>query len=195
MTVSLLVGTFRTLAHYTQSPGEILTAMNQRMLARCTAASPPAWSSASIPTEPSRPLTPATFRPTSTAASSPSTAAFPSGSRQTHLHRNHLSPFGPGARLTLLTDGVVEARAKPASSLASNAPRHLHPEPPKKSPGRASLRPGRRHHRPYAHLFACRGTACVSAHCRFAVAGASAIPGFNATSKSASTPKPLNELE
>ena len=34
MTVSLLVGTFRTLAHYTQSPGEILAAMNQRMMAR-----------------------------------------------------------------------------------------------------------------------------------------------------------------
>jgi hypothetical protein len=34
MTVSLLVGTFRTLAHYTRKPGEILRAMNQRMLAR-----------------------------------------------------------------------------------------------------------------------------------------------------------------
>jgi serine phosphatase RsbU (regulator of sigma subunit) len=34
MTVSLLVGTIRTLAHYTQSPGEILAAMNERMLAR-----------------------------------------------------------------------------------------------------------------------------------------------------------------
>ena len=34
MTVSLLVGTVRTLAHYTQSPGEILAAMNQRMMAR-----------------------------------------------------------------------------------------------------------------------------------------------------------------
>jgi len=34
MTVSLLVGTFRTLAHYTHSPGEILRAMNQRMQAR-----------------------------------------------------------------------------------------------------------------------------------------------------------------
>ncbi len=34
MTVSLLVGTVRTLAHYTQSPGEILTAMNYRMLSR-----------------------------------------------------------------------------------------------------------------------------------------------------------------
>jgi len=34
MTVSLLVGTVRTLAHYTHSPSEILTAMNFRMLHR-----------------------------------------------------------------------------------------------------------------------------------------------------------------
>lgn len=34
MTVSLLVGTVRTLAHYTQCPEEILRAMNQRMLGR-----------------------------------------------------------------------------------------------------------------------------------------------------------------
>ena len=34
MTVSLLVGTFRTLAHYTREPGDILRAMNQRMMAR-----------------------------------------------------------------------------------------------------------------------------------------------------------------
>jgi len=34
MTVSLLVGTVRTLVHYTQGPGEILTAMNKRMLGR-----------------------------------------------------------------------------------------------------------------------------------------------------------------
>jgi hypothetical protein len=34
MTVSLLVGTVRTLAHYTQHPGEVLTAMNHRMMGR-----------------------------------------------------------------------------------------------------------------------------------------------------------------
>lgn len=34
MTVSLLVGTFRTLAHYTQKPSEILGSMNSRMLSR-----------------------------------------------------------------------------------------------------------------------------------------------------------------
>lgn len=34
MTVSMLTGTFRTLAHYTHCPGEILSAMNQSMLGR-----------------------------------------------------------------------------------------------------------------------------------------------------------------
>lgn len=34
MTVSLLVGTLRTLVDYSQSPGEILSAMNQRMIGR-----------------------------------------------------------------------------------------------------------------------------------------------------------------
>ena len=34
MTVTLLVETLRTLAHFTQSPSEILDAMNRRMLAR-----------------------------------------------------------------------------------------------------------------------------------------------------------------
>lgn len=34
MTVSLLVGTLRTLAHFTDNPGDILSAMNIRMLAR-----------------------------------------------------------------------------------------------------------------------------------------------------------------
>jgi hypothetical protein len=34
MTVSLLVGTVRTLAHYTNDPAEVLTAMNQRLIGR-----------------------------------------------------------------------------------------------------------------------------------------------------------------
>ena len=47
MTVSLLVGTLRTLAYYTQSPGEILTAMNRRMLRAARADLPRAWCCAS----------------------------------------------------------------------------------------------------------------------------------------------------
>jgi hypothetical protein len=34
LNLSLLIGTMRTLAHFTESPGEILASMNQRMLAR-----------------------------------------------------------------------------------------------------------------------------------------------------------------
>jgi len=34
MMVSLLVGTLRTLAHYTQSPGAMMAAMNQRLIGR-----------------------------------------------------------------------------------------------------------------------------------------------------------------
>ncbi len=47
MTVSLLVGTLRTLAHFTHSPGQILAAMNQRMLGAVKAVSPLASSSES----------------------------------------------------------------------------------------------------------------------------------------------------
>ena len=110
MTVSLLVGTFRTLAHYTQSTGEILHAMNQRMLARSsggfttclvlrvdpdgalTAASaghlPPYVEGKELRVENGVPL-----GLSSESTSSETTLTLPLN-----------------ARLTLVTDGVVEAR-------------------------------------------------------------------------------------
>jgi len=110
MTVSLLVGTFRTLAHYTQSPSEILRAMNQRMLARssggfttclairvdgdgtfiaCNAGHlAPYADGKEIAVEPGLPL------------GLEAQSEYP----ETRL----LLP--PGTRLTLVTDGVVEAR-------------------------------------------------------------------------------------
>ncbi|MGB8259023.1 MAG: PP2C family protein-serine/threonine phosphatase [Terracidiphilus sp.] len=110
MTVSLLVGTFRTLTHYTESPGEILAAMNQRMLARSSGGF---TTCLILRVEP--------------------------GGRLTLANAGHLSPYLDGAeievpgglplglaasstypeiavalpllsQLTLLTDGVVEAR-------------------------------------------------------------------------------------
>jgi len=110
MAVSLLVGTVRTLAHYTQSPGEILTAMNQRMLGRssggfttclvlrCDADGKltianaghiaPYLAGKELPLENGLPL--------SLAADT------------TYAERSfHLAP---GHQLTLLTDGVVESR-------------------------------------------------------------------------------------
>jgi len=111
MTVSLLVGTVRTLAHYTQSPGEILSAMNQRMLGRSrngfttclvlrvdrdgaiTAANaghlPPYIDGQEVPVETGLPLG----------------LIAESKYSETNL------PFANPAQLTLLTDGVVEAQS------------------------------------------------------------------------------------
>jgi hypothetical protein len=110
MTVSLLVGTFRTLAHYTQSPGEILRAMNQRMLSRSkdrfttclvirvdadgvmTAANAghlaPYLGGNEVPLENSLPL----------------------GLDAQAEHPEVRLELAPWERLTLYTDGVVEAR-------------------------------------------------------------------------------------
>ncbi len=116
MTVSLLVGTVRTLAHYTQSPSEILAAMNQRMLGRSeggfttclilridadgvlTAANaghiPPYLDGKELTIDNGLPL----------------------GLAPGSIYPEVISRLDPGARLTLLTDGVVEAR-KPSGEL------------------------------------------------------------------------------
>jgi hypothetical protein len=112
MAVSLLVGTVRTLAHYTHSPAEILSAMNQRMLGRskdgfttclvlrldpdgaATVANAghlaPYLGSEEVPVESGLPLGLA------------AQAEYPESSF-------HLDTDG---EITLITDGVAEARAK-----------------------------------------------------------------------------------
>ncbi len=110
MTVSLLVGTFRTLAHYTLIPGEILGAMNQRMIGRNNRGF----------------TTCLVLRIDAdgvlTAANAGHLAPFIDGneiglenglplglaSQSEYLETRLLLP--PGARITLLTDGVVEAQ-------------------------------------------------------------------------------------
>lgn len=116
MTVSLLVGTFRTLVHYTQSPREILASMNQRMLARSNGGFTTCL------------IVCIDHDGTLTAANAGHIAPFVDG--QEHALDNGL-PLGldsgaaypegsfklcPGAQLTLLTDGVVEAQ-KPSGEL------------------------------------------------------------------------------
>jgi serine phosphatase RsbU (regulator of sigma subunit) len=112
MTVSLLVGTVRTLVHYTQDPGEILHAMNQRMLARAQggfttclvlridadgsglAANaghlPPYLNGVEMNTEPGLPL----------------------GLAAESVYPNTAFQLAPDSQLTLMTDGVVEARGR-----------------------------------------------------------------------------------
>ena len=110
MTVSLLVGTLRTLAHYTQSPNEILGLLNERMWGRSqggfttclvlradadgtvTVADAghlsPYLGGIEIPVEPGLPL----------------------GLNVRSTYKESTFRLGEGEQLTLLTDGVAEAR-------------------------------------------------------------------------------------
>lgn len=111
MTVSLLVGTFRTLAHYTQSPAEILAAMNQRMLARSSGG----FTTCLVLT--------VSAAGKLTAANAGHIAPYVNGNELSLInglplglsaHEQYIEsvfPLAPGEQLTLVTDGVVEARA------------------------------------------------------------------------------------
>jgi hypothetical protein len=111
MTVSLLVGTFRTLAHYTQSPGEILAAMNQRMLGRNSGG----FTTCLVLT-----ASPAGILTVANAGHIPPYVAgkelhvengLPLGLSAATVYEESSFHFGPGQQLTLMTDGVVEARS------------------------------------------------------------------------------------
>jgi serine phosphatase RsbU (regulator of sigma subunit) len=112
MTVSLLVGTLRTLAHYTQSPGEILRAMNQRMLARssggfttclvlrCDADGQLTFANAGH------------IAPYLAGKELPLENGLPLGLAAETTYTESRFQLAPGDQLTLLTDGVVESRDK-----------------------------------------------------------------------------------
>ena len=112
MTVSLLVGTFRTLAHYTQSPGEILRAMNVRMLSR----SKDGFTTCLVirldldgsgATANAGHLAP--YLGTQELSMD---NGLPLGLSPQVVYRESSFHLDSGQELTLLTDGVVEARAK-----------------------------------------------------------------------------------
>ena len=112
MTVSLLVGTLRTLAHYTQSPGEILRDMNQRMLARssggfttclvlrCDADGQLTFANAGH------------IAPYLAGKELPLENGLPLGLAAETTYTESRFQLAPGDQLTLLTDGVVESRDK-----------------------------------------------------------------------------------
>jgi len=112
MTVSLLVGTVRTLAHYTQSPGEILSAMNLRMLTRndggfttCLA----------LRIDPDGTLAIANaghIAPYLNGEELPLHNGLPLGLSADTTYAESTFQLADSRQLTLLTDGVVEARDK-----------------------------------------------------------------------------------
>jgi len=111
MTVSLLVGTLRTLAHYTQSPAEILTAMNHRMIGRsqggfttCLIVRADRGGSVTIANA-------GHLAPYRNGQELGLENGLPLGLNEDAVYVETTLQLGAGDQLTLLTDGVVEARA------------------------------------------------------------------------------------
>ena len=112
MTVSLLVGTLRTLAHYTQSPGEILAAMNQRMLARSNGGF---TTCLVLRVDPEGTVTAANAghpAPYCDGAEKEIESGLPLGLSAQSNYPERTFTLSAGTQLTLVTDGVVEARGK-----------------------------------------------------------------------------------
>lgn len=110
MTVSLLVGTVRTLAHYTQSPGEILTAMNYRMLNRSAGGF---TTCLVVRVDPSGKLTIANaghLAPYLNGHELAVHGGMPLGLEATRSYAESTFMLREDEQLTMLTDGVVEAR-------------------------------------------------------------------------------------
>lgn len=112
MTVSLLVGTLRTLAHYTQSPGAILAAMNQRMLARSnggfTTCLALCIESNGGFTMANAGHVPAYLQGREIEVE----GGLPLGLAADSVYKESTFQLNTNSQLTLLTDGVVEARAR-----------------------------------------------------------------------------------
>jgi len=112
MTVSLLVGTVRTLAHYTHCPGEILWAMNQRMLGRSAGGF---TTCLVLRADPDGTLTVSNaghLAPYRNQAELNLENGLPLGLDANTVYAESAFELAEGEQLTLLTDGVVEARNK-----------------------------------------------------------------------------------
>jgi hypothetical protein len=110
MTVSLLVGTVRTLAHYTQDPAEILAAMNQRMIGRGNGGFTTALV---LRADPDGTLTASSAGHLSPYANGKELAidnGLPLGITAAAAYSNSTLHLESDTTLTLLTDGVVEAQ-------------------------------------------------------------------------------------
>ena len=110
--MSLLVGTFRSLAHFTQSPSEILVAMNQRMLARSSGGF---TTCLVLRADIDGTLTIANaghIAPYLAGNELPLDNGLPLGIAAETSYPESVFQLSRGEQLTLLSDGVVEARDK-----------------------------------------------------------------------------------
>ncbi|MGD0648500.1 MAG: PP2C family protein-serine/threonine phosphatase, partial [Acidobacteriaceae bacterium] len=110
MTVSLLVGTIRTLAHYTQRPGAMMAAMNQRLIGRSNGGF---TTCLVLRADPDGTLTIANAGHISPYLGGKELAldtGLPLGIVWSPAYEETTFTIAPGQQLTLVTDGVVEAR-------------------------------------------------------------------------------------
>jgi hypothetical protein len=129
MTVSLLVGTFRTLAHYTQRPSEILAAMNRRMLSRSQGGF---TTCIVLHMEPQGAVTVANAGHLAPYLAGQEIAVengFPLGITGESGYAEVSIQLSAGAQLTLYTDGVVEARARSGELLGFDRAAALSTQP------------------------------------------------------------------
>jgi hypothetical protein len=112
MTVSLLVGTVRTLAHYTQSPGEILAAMNERMIGRSNGGFTTCLVLRANRSGKLAVANAGHIAPYLAGRELATESGLPLGLAAGVSYSETEFSFNAGEHLTLVTDGVVEARAK-----------------------------------------------------------------------------------
>jgi hypothetical protein len=112
MTVSLLVGTLRTLAHFTQSPSEILDAMNQRMLARSQGGFTTCLVLRVAPDCTLAVANAGHLAPYLQGTELEVINGLPLGLSEESVYPETVLTLPEDAQLTLVTDGVVEARAR-----------------------------------------------------------------------------------
>ena len=129
MTVSLIVGTLRTLVDYTQSPREILGALNRRLLARSQGGF---TTCLVLRIDAEGILTAANaghIAPYLDGGEIEIENGLPLGIAEAADYRETAIRLEPGGRLTLLTDGVVEARNSQGDLLGFERTRELSTQP------------------------------------------------------------------
>jgi serine phosphatase RsbU (regulator of sigma subunit) len=111
MTVSLLVGTLRTLAHFTDRPSEILDAMNQRMLMRSQGGFTTCLVLRAAPDYTLTVANAGHLAPYIQGTEMEISNGLPLGLAEESDYPETTLALPENAQLTLLTDGVVEARS------------------------------------------------------------------------------------
>jgi hypothetical protein len=111
LTVSLLVGTVRTLAHYTQGPAEILSAMNTRMMGRSQGGFTTCLILHARPDGTSTIANAGHLAPYLNGKDLALENGLPLGISSESTYTETTITLPANAQLTLLSDGVIEARS------------------------------------------------------------------------------------